>query len=197
MSQAAKVVYQFKITLLHIQPDIWRRIQVSDGTLDDLHEFIQAAMGWTNSHLHQFTIDGQHYGDPALLEDDMGDNDCEDSTATRLSKLLARRKPSYRFEYEYDFGDGWEHEIVYEGPQPVKPKQKYPCCIDGARACPPEDIGGSWGYEEFLAAIRDRKHDEHDAMLEWVGGSFNSDRFSTSAATRAMRKRLPNWRELA
>ena len=113
-------VYRFKITLLDVKPTIWRRIQVSDCTLDKLHEHVQAAMGWTNSHLHQFAIGGRRYGDPALLDDGWGDEDFIDSTKLRLSKLLEKKRKSFRFFYEYDFGDGWRHEIVYEGMQPAE-----------------------------------------------------------------------------
>ncbi|HZZ26921.1 MAG TPA: plasmid pRiA4b ORF-3 family protein [Pirellulales bacterium] len=188
-------VYQFKITLLDIEPPIWRRIQVPDGTLDELHEHIQTAMGWTNSHLHQFEIGGRRHGDPELLDDGSGDNDFLDSTNTRLGDLLAKKRRSFRFYYEYDFGDGWRHEIVYEGPQSAESGGKYPRCLEGARACPPDDVGGPWGYGDFLTAIRDPKHEDHQDMLEWIGGRFDPEKFSAAAATKAMHRGLPNWRD--
>jgi hypothetical protein len=179
--------YQFKITLLDIKPRIWRRIQVLDGTLDKLHEHIQTAMGWTNSHLHQFEIDGRRYGDPELLHDDWGEIDFVDSTKLRMSKFLEEKQAPFRFLYEYDFGDGWRHEVIYEGVQPVEPRVKYPRCIEGARACPPEDVGGPWGYPEFLEAIRNPKHENHEDLLEWIGGDFDAEAFDPRIATKEMR----------
>jgi hypothetical protein len=135
-------LYQFKITLLDTKPPIWRRIQVEDCTLGELHEHIQSAMGWTNSHLHQFEIEGERYGDPELLNDGMDDLEFKDSTTTRVSAILPANSKRFRFTYEYDFGDGWEHEILFEGSPAPEPGKKYPICLEGGRACPPEDIGG-------------------------------------------------------
>jgi hypothetical protein len=188
-------VYRFKITLLDIKPPIWRRIEVSDATLDNLHEHIQTAMGWTNSHLHQFEIEGRRYGVPELLDDDWGDSDFIDSTKIRLRKLLENKQKRFRFLYEYDFGDGWRHEIVYEGAEPVEAGAKYPRCIAGARACPPEDSGGPWGYAGFLEAIRDPKHENHERLREWIGGEFDSEAFDTKDATEYMHSGLPDWRD--
>lgn len=190
------VIYQFKITLLGFKPPIWRRIQVPDGTLDDLHEHIQTAMGWTNSHLHQFMIRGRRYGDPELLDDGFEDeHELADSTQTELSVLLAKARKLMKFSYEYDFGDSWEHEVVFEGVVAAEAGVRYPRCTDGACACPPEDVGGVWGYADFLEAIRDPKHEEHADMLEWIGGKFDPEKFSATAATKEMRRGLPNWRD--
>jgi Plasmid pRiA4b ORF-3-like protein len=189
-------IYQFKITLLDVKPTIWRRIQVPDCTLENLHDHVQTAMGWTNSHLHQFDIGGRRCGDPALLDDGGGDEDIIDSTELRLSELLEKQQKSFRFFYEYDFGDGWRHEIAYEGMQPAEAGAKYPCCVAGARACPPEDVGGPGGYHGFLDTIRDPKHEDHDNMLEWIGGKFDPDGFNAEAATNEMRRGLPNWRDM-
>lgn len=196
-SQAASPqLYQFKITLLDVEPPVWRRIQVRDGTLDQLHEQIQTAMGWTNSHLHQFEINGTRYGDPELLDDGFEDFECVDSTRTLISDILAGTGKRFAFQYEYDFGDGWEHEVLFEGNPPTDPKGKYPLCLEGERACPPEDCGGSWGYGDFLEAIRNPKHEEHASMLEWIGGSFDPEAFDAKQATKAMKKGLPDWRSL-
>jgi hypothetical protein len=189
-------IYQFKITLLGLKPPVWRRIQVSDGTLDDLHEHIQTAMGWNNSHLHHFVIRGHRYGDPELLDDGFEDEDeLRDSTQTELSVLLAKARKSTKVGYEYDFGDSWEHEVLFEECVPAEPGVRYPRCIEGARACPPEDVGGVWGYAEFLEAIHNPKHEEHVGMLEWIGGKFDPEKFSAVAATKEMRRGLPNWRD--
>lgn len=194
--QASSVtkLYQFKITLLDSEPPIWRRIQIQDCTLDELHEHIQTAMGWTNSHLHQFEIDGERYGDPELLNDDFGDVECEDSTRMKLSEILPVSGKRFRFMYEYDFGDGWQHEIFFEGcPVPEK-RKKYPLCLEGERACPPEDVGGVWGYAELLEALGDPQHERHDELMEWAG-SIEPDKFNAATATKRMKEGVPNWRD--
>jgi hypothetical protein len=186
--------YQFKITLVDSHPPIWRRILVPDTTLDDLHEYIQTAMGWTNSHLHQFEIRRKVYGDPMLLEDGFGDIEFIDSLKTTLGDLFGGPRPPHRFTYEYDFGDGWRHEIEFEGVNEPPQVEKAPCCLGGSRCCPPEDIGGIWGYEEFLSAIRNPEHEEHESYMEWAG-EFDPDAFSAAEATKAMRAGLPTWHE--
>ncbi len=194
-SDAAKPqVFQFKITLRGIKPPVWRRIQMTDGSLDDLHLQIQAALGWTNSHLHQFVIGDDYYGDPDLMEDSLDDQELIDSTKTRLSKLLGRVGKSFRFRYEYDFGDSWEHEVLFEGRVAQEPGATYPRCIGGARACPPEDVGGVWGYADFLVAIGDPKHPEHKDMREWCGGQFDAENFNADETTKHMRCGVSDWR---
>jgi hypothetical protein len=181
-SGATGAVYQFKVTLLGVKPPVWRRVQVPDGTLDDLHSVIQVAMGWHNSHMHQFIIDGDYYGAVTV-----GELDVEDEEAVRLSRLLAGKK-TYRFGYEYDFGDSWEHEVVFEKAVEREPKVKYPYCVDGARACPPEDCGGVWGYADFLEAMADPKHPSHRDMKEWYGVKFDPEKFSAEAVNRELRR---------
>jgi hypothetical protein len=192
---AAGRVFQFKITLLESHPPIWRRIQVEDCTLDKLHEHIQTAMGWTNSHLHHFRIGRQQYGDPLLLEENFEDFNYRDSTTTKLSDILPEGRKRLRIEYEYDFGDSWEHEVLFEGALPAERGGRYPLCLEGERACPPEDVGGVWGYADFVEAIQDPEHEQHGELLEWVGGSFDPEAFDPAAATRDMHRGLPNWRE--
>jgi hypothetical protein len=193
---ASNTLYQFKITLLGSNPPIWRRIQVQDCTLDKLHEHIQTAMGWTNSHLHQFEIKGQRYGDPELLDDGFDDFECVDSTKTMVNEILPKTGKRFAFKYEYDFGDSWEHEIMFEGSPPVDPQSKYPVCLEGERACPPEDCGGVWGYSDLLEAIRNPKHEEHESMLEWIGGKFDPKKFDPGKTTKEMKKGLPDWRSM-
>lgn len=166
-SATTNLVFQFKITLLGAKPPIWRRILVQDCTLDKLHEHIQTAMGWTYSHLHQFEIKGQVYGEPELLHGGFEDSVCKDSTRTMLSDILPTTSKRFAFKYEYDFGDSWRHEVLLEGHPPTDPKATYPLCINGKRACPPEDCGGVWGYVDFLEAICIPKDED---MLEWIGG---------------------------
>ena len=189
-------VYQFKITLLETKPPIWRRIQVGNCTLDKLHEHIQTSMGWTNSHLHHFRIDETLYGDPQLLAGNFEELKYEDSTRTLVGAVVPEDGKRLAFEYEYDFGDGWVHEILFEGRLPVEPKRKYPLCLEGERACPPDDCGGVWGYADFVEAITDPDNEQHDELLEWVGGKFDPEAFSPVAATRNMKKGLPDWRNM-
>ena len=146
-------LYQLKITLLHIKPPIWRRIQVEDCTLDMLHEHIQTVMGWTNSHLHRFEIGDQRYGDPELLKEDFHDFGFEDSTTTKISEIVPADAKRFAFKYEYDFGNSWEHQVLCEGCPPLDSKTQYPLCLEGERACPPEDCGGVGGYAEFIEAM--------------------------------------------
>ncbi len=180
------LLYQFKITLLDTKPPIWRRIQVPDCTLADLHEMIQAAMGWENCHMHQFIIDGEPYGTPLPDDFDFGD-EIHNEKKEDLNKLLPKSARRTRWFYEYDFGDGWRHEVLFEGYPTAEPKAKYPLCLEGERACPPEDCGGPWGYPEFLAAIADPKHDQHEDMIEWIG-EFDPETFDPKQATKEMRK---------
>jgi hypothetical protein len=169
-SAAAQNVYQLKITLKGMRPPIWRRVQVkSSTTLSQLHLAIQAAMGWWNCHLHQFLIDGIDYGEPSLDYD----WDLQDETRVKLSQVVRGEKS--KFFYTYDFGDSWEHEILVEKVLLRDSKVTYPRCMTGKRACPPEDCGGTWGYAEFLEAIQDSAHPEHDELLEWIGGSFDAE----------------------
>jgi len=116
----------------------------------------------------------------------------QDSTTTRLSDLVLKGRKKLRFTYEYDFGDSWEHELVVEAAVPADRKVKGPACLGGERACPPEDVGGVWGYAEFLDTIRDPDHDRHGELVEWSGGRFDPDEFDPAVATRRMRRGLPD-----
>ncbi len=192
---ASERLFQFKVTLLESNPPIWRRIQIKNSTLDKLHERIQTAMGWTNSHLHQFKIDGDRYGDPELLDDGFEGFECVDSTVTRISEIVPKDGKRFRFLYEYDFGDGWEHEVLFEGCLCAEKGGRYPLCVEGERNCPPEDVGGIWGYAEFLGAIADPKHEQHDDFVEWAG-EFDPEEFDAEKITKAMRRGLPDWRKM-
>ena len=185
-AQNTDLLLQFKVTLFDIKPAIWRRIQVPDCTLDTLHLYIQGAFGWWNYHLHQFEIDGVRYGPPEPDGMDFG-LETEDETGAWLSDLLPKSKRRVRWIYEYDFGDGWRHEVMFEGFPPAEPKAKYPLCLEGARTCPPEDCGGPWGYADYLAAITDPHHEQHEEMLEWRG-PFDPEAFDPKKATTEMRK---------
>lgn len=182
-------IYILKVTLRGSRPAIWRRLEVpADLTLIDFHGVLQAAMGWTNSHMHQFIHAGVDYGVP---DREFG-APMASERRTRLHDLVER--PKDRLTYEYDFGDSWNHEIVLEAIEDSRPGVKYPRVIDGKRACPPEDVGGLPGYEEFVAALRDPGHEEHENMRAWAGGDFDSERFDLIAANDAIPKRRASRR---
>ena len=172
--------------MLDIEPPIWRRIQITDCTLDDLHECIQAAMGWENYHLHQFEIDGLRCGPPAPNDSDFG-LEMEDETRMLLSEIVPKGGQRFHFVYEYDFGDGWRHELLFEGHPPPEKRREYPLCVEGERACPPEDVGRTYGYQEYLEAMADPKHEEHESFMEW-GGPFDPEEFDAEAVTKKMRR---------
>lgn len=185
-------VYRLKITLQDSNPAIWRRIETKDVTLEKLHELIQTAMGWTNSHLHQFEIAGSRYTDPRFMMDDFDDFGAIDYSGTRLSDLVSKHGAKLRMGYEYDFGDGWRHEIVLEEVTESERGISYPRCIDGERACPPEDVGGVYGFANYVEAITNPSHSEHDEFLEW-NGPFDPAKFDAAKATRRMNKGLRAW----
>jgi hypothetical protein len=174
-------IYQLKITLRGSKPPIWRRIQVADNTtLWSLHWILQEAMGWTNSHLHQFVINGEYYSDP-----DMEIDEAQNEKKVRIGEVA--RGPKSRFTYEYDFGDDWLHEILVEKILPVDPGVNYPICLAGKRACPPEDVGGIWGYYQLLQVINDPNHNEHESMKQWVGGLFDPEEFDLENVNNRLR----------
>jgi hypothetical protein len=165
-----KAVYQLKIALKNLKPPIWRRIQVTDTTtLNELHLIIQEVMGWENYHLHQFSIGGLNYGQP---QQGYG-IEVRNEKMVKLSDVVSGEK--FKFNYIYDFGDDWDHSILVEKILPFFSEVRYPICLAGKRACPPEDCGGTWGYIEFLEAIQDSSHPEHKNLLEWVGGDFDPE----------------------
>jgi hypothetical protein len=193
IKKPAEKVYQFKIALLESDPPIWRRIQVEDCTLDQLHQQIQTAMGWTNSHPYHFEIDGRFYGNRAIIKERFEDRGYADSTNMKISRILPTTGQRFVFQYEYNFRDAWNHEVRFEGVIRAHSHVKYPLCLEGQRACPPEDCGGIWGYGNFLEAIRNPKHERHAELLEGVGGQFNPEAFEPAQATLAMQKGVLDW----
>jgi hypothetical protein len=185
-------VYRFRITLQDSDPAIWRRIETKDVTLEKLHELIQTAMGWTNSHLHQFEIGGTRYTDPRFMMDDFDDFGAVDYSGMRISDLVSEHGTRLRMRYEYDFGDCWQHEVALEKVIESEPGIRYPRCIDGERACPPEDVGGVYGFADYVEAITNPNHSEHEDFLEW-NGPFEPAEFDATTATRRMKKGLPAW----
>jgi hypothetical protein len=179
-------VYQLKITLQHIKPPIWRRVQVKDCTLAKLHDIIQTCMGWDDYHLHEFDIGNERYGDPAQWRDDFGGElEVINEGKIKLSQLVARSVK--KFTYVYDVGDNWGHTIQMEKVLAPEAGVRYPCCIAGKRSCPPEDCGGPWGYGDFLDAIQNPRHERHEELLEWVGGEFDPEAFDMEAVNKELR----------
>ena len=177
-------IVQLKITLKYVRPPIWRRIQIRpDISLAALHRVLQITMGWYDSHLHQFRARKTYYGVPD--RDEFNELNLKDESKTQLGRVLT--KPKQKLIYEYDFGDGWEHEILLEKVLTPESGVRYPRCIGGARACPPEDCGGVGGYANFLAAIRDPNHEEHDEYLDWIGGEFDPGEFELDEFDTALR----------
>jgi hypothetical protein len=183
-------IYELEIELLRIEPKIWRRVLVPGTiTLAQLHEVIQIAMGWTNSHLHEFIVGAHCYSDP-----DFELEDAKSEYRYRLARLAPR--VSNTIAYKYDFGDGWEHQIRVEFiTEDDKRYPGKPVCLEGERNCPPEDCGGPWGYQTFLEAISNRKHEQHKELLTWIGGSFDPEYFDLDEVNTALRKSdlRPRW----
>ncbi|MFZ0059127.1 MAG: plasmid pRiA4b ORF-3 family protein [Acidimicrobiales bacterium] len=174
-------VFQLRIQLEEVVPTVWRRLLVPGGVrLAKLHDMFQAAMGWTNSHLHSFTIGDQLYG---MHVEDWPEEELDEKDFT---VFVALRGGVRRFKYEYDFGDSWGHEVVVEGVSWSPVALKFGVCLDGQNACPPEDVGGTGGYADFLEALADPLHEEHDNYLVWVGYKFDPEAFELGAANAAL-----------
>ncbi len=184
LPKVTNTVFQIKVALTGIAPLIWRRIQTPDCTLDELHDLLQVAMGWEFEHSYRFIIGGVEYADSEMESEE----DVQDACDTRLSEILPAQNRRPRFHYEYDSGDQWMHLLIVEERFPPEPGVKYPTCVAGQRACPPEDSGGSWGYPDVLEAISDPDHRDHDEMLEWVGGEFDPERFDRESVNKQLRR---------
>lgn len=182
-ARSSNSIYQLKVTLRDSKPPIWRRLLVKDSiTLNELHEIIQIAMDWGGHHLHLFDINGDYYSIPHL-------DDYEpmiDERKYKLKDIIPAEK--YKFIYEYDFGDSWEHLILVEKILPLESDKKYPVCIKGKRACPPDDVGGVWGYDTFLEAIKDPNHREHEMYADWIGDDFDPEDFDIEYINQILQK---------
>lgn len=165
-------------------PIVWRTILVRPETkLSMLHRYLQAAMGWRECHLYAFTIGTREY----TIPDREWESDKKVYDARRYT--LARLVPKIpaQFRYVYDFGDWWEHVVHIEAAEEAQYRKQYPICVDGAEPCPPEDCGGPRGYRDFLVAVKDPKHPEHDECVTWAKSQLWSTQFSVQRATWAMR----------
>jgi hypothetical protein len=179
-----RAVYQFKVSLADVSPLTWRRIQVwEDYTLDQLHRVLQATMGWENYHLYEFRVGAKKYRDPHPENE----RKIRDATRTRLPGVLLRVGST--IEYVYDFGDGWHHELHLEAILLPDREGAYPRCIAGERNCPPEDVGGPWGYATYLQAMADASHERHDEMMGWRG-PFDPEAFSIERVNQELEKKF-------
>ena len=178
MKKQFNQVYQFKITLDEISPPIWRRIQVPEiYSFWDLHVAIQDAMGWADSHLHQFEMINPKTG--REMEIGIPDEEWEDQALAGWDAKIADyfTMKNNTAIYIYDFGDNWEHAVKLEKILPRDQKAEYPTCVEGERACPPEDCGGVPGYEELLMTISDPDDEEYEDTMEWLGDDFDPEYF--------------------
>ena len=168
--------------LADVNPVVWRRVLVPGAVrMAKLSEMLLATMGWTNSHLHAFRVGNKRYG---MCLDDYPEEEIDEKDVTVLQAL----REEHRFIYDYDFGDGWEHEVVIEELTWSYLGLKFGVCIDGQNACPPEDVGGPGGYAAFLDAVSDTKHEEHESYLEWLGGSFDPTDFDLADINAALQR---------
>jgi hypothetical protein len=181
--------FQIKITLKHTTPPIWRRIVVApEIELDRLHAVLQMVMGWDNSHLYEFETSCGRFSDSRVTDSAFELEETESSAKITLKSVLTRPRSSIR--YEYDFGDGWDHQIllekVVELDEPI-----VALCLGGARSCPPEDCGGPWGYANLLEIMKDPKHSEHKSMSEWIGPRFDPESFNVEAIDKQLARLAP------
>jgi hypothetical protein len=186
-----RVLFQLKVTLRDIQPAIWWRMMVwEDTTLAQLHTILQIVMSWEDYHLHDFVIGRRRYSVPDP-DDDMYERKVIDEQRVRLGEVVSR--VGTQFTYLYDFGDSWEHDLLLEAILLPEPAMQYPTCIGGERRTPPEDVGGTSGYEEYLAVLDDPEHEEHENMLQWRG-PFDAEIFSSAQVNQALQKRFRSRR---
>ncbi len=180
-------VLQFKITLKNSKPAIWRKFEIADHfTFYDLHLVIQNVMGWMNMHLYQFIYEKHSIiGNPEMLEEEVADD-----KELKLSELF--NAPKIKMIYEYDFGDGWEHQLLLEKIIKNAPAGHQPVCIFGEMNCPPEDCGGMPGFKDLLKVIKDQNHPEHEDMIEWIGEGYEADCFDLTV----INDNLKNYKDI-
>jgi hypothetical protein len=173
---------RLRIQLAEVHPAIWRRLLVpGDVSLAKLHSILQAAMGWTDSHLHNFRVGDKLFG-PQY--DDHPEEELDETSVTAIQAIDRHR----RFGYDYDFGDGWEHEIVVEELAETPSALRFAVCIDGQNACPPEDCGGPPGYAHLLEVLSTPSHDEHHDFVDWLGGPFDPEAFDLAESNVALQR---------
>jgi len=175
-------VRTLRISLVSVEPIVWRRLVVpSETKLPKFNRLLQAVMGWEGYHLHIFEIEHLLVGAP-----DEEDDAVIDERRLTVKQLLPRFDS--RLRWAYDFGDNWKHEVVVEAIEEPSNNVRYPMCIDGERACPPEDCGGVSGYEELITVLADERHEEHENLLAWAPPGFDPEVFDLVAANRRLRR---------
>lgn len=185
-------IFQIRIILKDSEPPIWRQLLVSsDLTLAAFHHIIQQAMGWTDSHLYLFCKDTVRFTFPYEPED-LDEMTAIDARQVELGHIIPVRRPyrgefRHEIEYQYDLGDGWVHQIVFEDVLPPDPQRRTPVCISGARACPPEDIGGIEGYKSFLEARSGSEPHEYEMYRESAGDDFDPEAFDIKAVNKRLK----------
>ena len=173
MSRMIEPVARIRVELQDLEPKIWRRVDVPlSSTLAAVNDIIQVSFHWQDYHLYEFVVGERVYGVPTD-EDEFYGRKTYKAAAIRLKTLVERGVD--RFLYVYDFGDNWRHDVVVEGLRDGGEDTEYPVFVDGARRCPPEDVGGTDGFMEFLEAVLDSSHEEHDRMMAWYGGPFDPE----------------------
>jgi hypothetical protein len=192
------IIVRADVHIIGIQPPVARTLELPlDLNLAQLHEVLQATFGWTDSHLHQFNIGGLTYGAPEFDEDGWSDRQIFEASSVRLADFDIPYDAPILVFYEYDFGDSWTHLLELTR-TPREAGVKYPRCVAGSRSGPPEDVGGTSGYENFLEAWRDPAHDEHKDMRRWVGRKFDPERFNlddnNKTIARAIRRSRGSYR---
>jgi hypothetical protein len=188
---SAATIVRLKITLNDVKPAVLRRVEVPlTLRLDRLHLTIQAAMGWTNSHLYE--LRAGDVGWSTLYPEADWPDDFLDARKARLGEVLGDTGTK-TLRYLYDFGDGWEHTIKVERLIYPEPGVLYPQLIEAAGRCPPEDVGGPWGYAEFVDAINDPKHERHAEFGEWIGGAFDPKTVDTDWLAEEVAELAKQW----
>ena len=183
----ADTIARLKITLDDVKPTVLRRIEVPlTLRLDHLHLAIQAAMGWTNSHLYEILADGVGWG---MIDPDGGDGPLD----ARKARLIDAIEDTKKLRYLYDFGDGWEHTIKIECLIDPEPGVLYPRLIEVTGRCPPEDVGGPWGYADLLDAIHDPKHERHVELKEWIADDFDPNFVDAQRLTEEVAALAKSW----
>ncbi len=178
--QIAQVpAYRIKITLNGVKPLVWRRVVLPGAwPLSKVHDAIQLVMGWTDSHLHEFEVGSVRWGRP---DPGWGTGEVRREATGRLHEVVPA--VGDKLLYTYDFGDDWRHTLLVEE---LLPPQRVATCSAGSGACPPEDCGGLWGYEELVQILADPGHPEHQERLEWVGGPYDPKAFDVADASQAL-----------
>jgi hypothetical protein len=175
-------VFRLRIQLEVVRPEVWRRVLVPGAVrLSKLADMLCATMGWKNHHLHQFRTADALYG---MHVEEWDDDEIDEKSVSVLNAFRDER----RFFFDYDFGDSWTHGVLVEDLSWGNHALKFAVCLDGQNACPPEDVGGVGGYEDFLEAISDPEHQEHERLLDWVGGSYDPTAFDLASVNAELQR---------